>query len=135
VRRRSASITHDVPVSDPDDDLHGRQLLLLLLFFGTVGGGLYFLGWLTRPSTLSEAPLLCFAIAGGACYPARWMAEQFAWWKRLEEPTRWTQARRERARERDRVDAREAAARRRAAEAAGIELTGPRHGRKRRRWF
>ncbi len=75
-------------MSDPDDDLHGRQLLLLLLFFGTVGGGLYFLGWLTRPSTLSEAPLLCFAIAGGACYPARWLAERFAWWKRLEEPTR-----------------------------------------------
>ncbi len=121
-------------MSDPDDDLHGRQLLLLLLFFGTVGGGLYLLGWLTRPSTLSEAPLLCFAIAGGACYPARWLAERFEWWNRLAQPTRWTQARRERARERDRADAREAAARRRAAEAAGVELTGGRHSRMRRRF-
>ncbi|MER7243734.1 hypothetical protein [Kribbella sp. NPDC000426] len=79
------------------DDLHGRQLALLLLFFGSVGGTLYFLGWLTRPSTLYNAPLLCFAIAGGACYPARWLVERFDWWKRLAEPTRWTRARRERA--------------------------------------
>jgi hypothetical protein len=121
-------------VSDPDDDLHGRQLLLLLLFFGTVGGGLYFLGWLTRPSFFYGNPIACAAIAGGACYPARWLAERFAWWKRLAEPTRWTQARRERARERDRADAREAAARRRAAEAAGIEQTGARHSRRRRRF-
>lgn len=97
-------------MSDPDDDLHGRQLLLLLLFFGTVGGGLYFLGWLTRPSTLYGAPLLCFAIAGGACYPARWLAERFEWWKRLGQPSKRTQARRERARTRDLAEAREAAA-------------------------
>ncbi|WP_328997449.1 hypothetical protein OHA18_23630 [Kribbella sp. NBC_00709] len=118
------------------DDLHGRQLALLLLFFGTVGGGLYFLGWLTRPSTLYDAPLLCFAIAGGACFPARFLAELFDWWKRLAEPTRWTQARRERARERERAEAREAAARRRAAEADGVELAGGRHSRQRRfDWF
>ncbi|WP_410790370.1 hypothetical protein [Kribbella sp. C-35] len=72
-------------MSDPDDDLHGRQLLLLLLFFGTVGGGLYLLGWLTRPSFLYDNPLVCAAIAGGACYPARFLAERFAWWNRLEE--------------------------------------------------
>jgi hypothetical protein len=42
-------------VSDTeDDDLHGRQLVLLLLFFGTVGGGLYLLGWLTRPGFLYD---------------------------------------------------------------------------------
>lgn len=118
------------------DDLHGRQLLVLLLFFGSVGGGLYFLGWLTRPSALYDAPLLCFAIAGGACFPARWLAELFEWWKRLAEPTRWTQARRERARARDRAEAREAAARRRAAEANGADPAGARHsGRRRFDWF
>lgn len=124
-------------MSTPDDDLHGRQLLLLLLFFGAVGGGLYFVGWLTRPGPLYDAPLLCFAIAGGACYPARWLAELFEWWKRLAEPTRWTQARRERARARDRAEAREAAARRRAAEGDGAAPASPRHstGRRRFDWF
>jgi hypothetical protein len=64
-----------------DDDLHGRQLVLLLLFFGTVGGGLYFLGRLTQPSFFYDNPLVCAAIAGGACYPARFLVERFDWWK------------------------------------------------------
>ena len=96
-------------MSDPDDDLHGRQLVLLLIFFATIGGGLYFLGWLTGPSFLYNNPILCAAIAGAACYPARFLVERFEWWKRLEEPTRRTIARRERAHQR--ALAREAAER------------------------
>ncbi|MGZ0148086.1 hypothetical protein ACXJJ3_13525 [Kribbella sp. WER1] len=96
-----------------DDDLHGRQLVLLLLFFVATGAGLYFVGWLTRPSFLYDNPLVCGMIAGGACYPARWLVERFAWWNRLEQPTRRTLARRERARSRALARAREAAARRR----------------------
>ncbi|HZX08829.1 DUF3592 domain-containing protein [Kribbella sp.] len=80
-----------------DDDLHGRQQALLLLYFVTVSAGLYFLGWLTRPSFLYDNPLVCGVIAGGTCYPARWLVERFSWWKRLEAPTRRTQARRDRA--------------------------------------
>ncbi|HEY3558843.1 MAG TPA: hypothetical protein VGL05_15335 [Kribbella sp.] len=96
-----------------DDDLHGRQQVLLLAFFLTIGGGLYFVGWLTRPSFLYDNPLVCAAIAGGACYPARFLVELFPWWKRLEQPSARTLARRERRRERDLAEAREAAARRR----------------------
>jgi hypothetical protein len=60
----------------------------------------------------------------------------FDWWKRLAEPTRWTQARRERARARELAEAREAAARRRAAEADGADPAGARHSRRRRfDWF
>lgn len=92
-----------------DDDLHGRQLVLLLLFFGTVGGGLYFLGWLTRPSFLYDSPTACAAIAGFACYPARWLVEQFEWWNRLEQPTKRTRDRRDRALKRALAEAREAA--------------------------
>jgi hypothetical protein len=66
------------------DDLHGRQLVLLLVFFGSIGGGLYFIGWLTRPSWFWDNPLACAAIAGAACYPAVFLVERFAWWKRLE---------------------------------------------------
>jgi hypothetical protein len=102
-----------------NDDLHGRQLVLLLLFFGAVGGGLYFLGWLTRPSFFYDNPIACAAIAGGACYPARWLVEQFAWWERLEQPTRRTAARRDRARRRALAEAREAARLRRADAADG----------------
>jgi hypothetical protein len=76
-------------VSDSeDDDLHGRQLVLLLLFFGMVSGGLYLIGWLTRPGFLYDHPLVCAAIAGGACYPARFLVERFDWWKRLGQPRR-----------------------------------------------
>jgi hypothetical protein len=92
-----------------DDDLHGRQLVLLLLFFGTVGGGLYFLGRLTQPSFLYDNPLVCAAIAGGSCYPARFLVERFEWWKRLEQPTKRTQDRRDRALRRALAEAREAA--------------------------
>ncbi|HWD77623.1 MAG TPA: DUF3592 domain-containing protein [Kribbella sp.] len=100
-------------MSSPDDDLHGRQLVLMLLFFGAVGGGLYLIGWLTRPSWLYDNPLACGLIAGGACYPARWLAEQFAWWKRLEAPTKRTQARRDRAMSRELAKARTSRAARR----------------------
>ncbi len=100
-------------MSDPDDDLHGRQLVLLLLFFGMVGGGLYFLGWLTRPGFLYDNPLACAAIAGASCYPARFLVERFEWWKRLERPTKRTQARRDRALKRALAEAREAAQSRR----------------------
>jgi hypothetical protein len=117
-------------VTDPDDDdLHGRQLLLLLLFFGTVGGGLYFLGWLTRPSFFYNNPLVCAAIAGGACYPARFLVEQFAWWNRLEQPSKRTQRRRERARERDLAEAREAAQARLAEGESESPADGGRHRR------
>jgi len=95
-----------------DDDLYGRQLLLLLAFFGTVGGGLYLLGWLTGPNLLTGNPLICAAIAGGACYPARFLVERFEWWKRLEQPTERTKVRRERARQRALAEAREVAERR-----------------------
>lgn len=92
-----------------DDDLHGRQSVLLIAFFLAVGGGLYFVGWLTRPSFLYDNPLVCAAIAGGACYPARFLAERFTWWTRLAGPSRRTQARRERRRERDLAEAQAAA--------------------------
>jgi hypothetical protein len=65
-------------VSTPDDDLRGRQLVLLLLFFAVVGGGLYILRW---PNFLSGNPIACAAIAGAACYPARFLVERFEWWK------------------------------------------------------
>ncbi|MGW6195687.1 hypothetical protein ACWF0M_06025 [Kribbella sp. NPDC055110] len=106
-------------MSSPEDDLHGRQLFVLLAFFGVVGGGLYFVGWLTRPSFLYDNPLICAAIAGGACYPARFLAERFTWWRRLAQPGRRTQARRERRRRRDLADAQEAAARQRPPDAEG----------------
>ncbi|RZT27921.1 hypothetical protein EV649_1696 [Kribbella sp. VKM Ac-2569] len=102
-----------------DDDLHGRQQVLLLAFFVTVGGGLYFVGWLTRPSFLYDNPLVCAAIAGGACFPARWLAELFPWWKGLAQPSRRTQARREGARQRELAEAREAAALRRSQTGEG----------------
>lgn len=84
-------------MSSPDDDLHGRQLALMLLFFCAVSGVLYLTGWLTRPSWLYDNPLVCAMIAGGASYAARWLAERFAWWNRLKAPTARTQARRDRA--------------------------------------
>ncbi|MEV6417595.1 hypothetical protein [Kribbella sp. NPDC051718] len=91
-------------MSDDDgtDDLYGRQLALLLLFFGGTAGLLLLIAWAARPNWMWDGPLVAFAIAGGACYPARFMVERFAWWKRLEQPTRWTVARRERAAERER---------------------------------
>jgi hypothetical protein len=84
-------------MSDSNDDLEGWQLVLLLVFFCAVGGGLYLIGWLTRPSFLWDAPLLCAAIAGAACYPARLLVERFSWWKRLEERREGRHLRRERA--------------------------------------
>ncbi|MFK4087851.1 hypothetical protein ACI2LF_27320 [Kribbella sp. NPDC020789] len=72
-------------MSDSDDDLYGVQLVLLLVFFGAVGGGLYLISWLTRPGFLYDHPIACAAIAGFLCYPARFLAERFAWWNRLEE--------------------------------------------------
>jgi hypothetical protein len=80
-------------VTDPDDDLHGRQVVLLLLFFGTVAGGLYLLGWLTRPSFFYDNPLVCGAIAGGACFPAHLLVERFEWFRRLGRPRRWEKKR------------------------------------------
>ncbi|GAA0957816.1 hypothetical protein GCM10009554_69080 [Kribbella koreensis] len=87
---------------DGTDDLYGRQLVLLLLFFGGTAGLLLLIAWLARPNWMWDGPLVAFAIAGGACYPARLLVERFAWWKRLEQPTQWTVARRERAAERER---------------------------------
>ncbi|WP_112247008.1 DUF3592 domain-containing protein [Kribbella monticola] len=72
-------------MSDDNDDLEGWQLVLLLVFFCTVGGGLYLIGWLTRPSFFWDHPLACAATAGVACYPARFLVERFSWWNRLEE--------------------------------------------------
>ncbi|TDU88273.1 hypothetical protein EV138_1815 [Kribbella voronezhensis] len=72
-------------MSDDNDDLEGWQLVLLLVFFFTVGGGLYLIGWLTRPNFFSDHPLVCAAIAGAACYPARFLVERFAWWNNLEQ--------------------------------------------------
>ncbi|TDO46171.1 hypothetical protein EV643_11123 [Kribbella sp. VKM Ac-2527] len=69
-----------------EDDLHGRQLLILLAFFTSSGGLLYLIGWLTRPSFLFENPLICAAIAGAACYPARFLVENRTWWKDLTKP-------------------------------------------------
>jgi hypothetical protein len=69
-------------MSDSTDDLEGRQLALLLIFFGTIGGGLFLIGWLTSSGFLAN-PVTCAAIAGGACYPARFLVERFAWWNRL----------------------------------------------------
>ncbi|HET6985143.1 MAG TPA: hypothetical protein VFI00_00960, partial [Kribbella sp.] len=98
-------------------------------FFTTTGGVLYLLGWLTGPSFLSGNPVACAAIAGAACYPARFLVERFDWWKRLEQPTKRTQARRERARQRALAGAREAAERRRAqgdhGRAAGVKRRRP----------
>jgi len=90
-------------MSTPDDDLHGWQAVFLLVFFGAAGGGLYLVGWLTRPSFLYDNPLVCAAIAGGACFPARFLAERFAWWNRLEQRR---QARRDRLLKRALADAR-----------------------------
>jgi hypothetical protein len=72
-------------MSDSNDDLEGWQLVLLLVFFCTVGSGLYLIGWLMRPSFLWDQPLVCAAIAGAACYPGRFLVERFSWWKGLEE--------------------------------------------------
>jgi hypothetical protein len=83
-------------MSDDNDDLHGRQLLLLLAFFTSAAGLLLLIAWLTRPNWLWDGPLAAFAIAGIACYPARFLVERFDWWKRLEQPSRWTRARRRR---------------------------------------
>lgn len=69
-----------------EDDLHGRQLLILLVFFTSSGGLLYLIGWLTRPNFLFENPLICAAIAGAACYPARFLVEKRTWWKNLTKP-------------------------------------------------
>lgn len=69
---------------EDDDDLHGWQLVLLLVFFAGISGLLYLVGWLSRPSFLSENPLVCGAVAGALCYPARWLVERAGWWKRLE---------------------------------------------------
>ncbi|NUR96638.1 MAG: hypothetical protein HOV67_15445 [Kribbellaceae bacterium] len=52
-------------------------------------------------------PVVCAAIAGGVCCPARWLVERHDWWKRLEQPTKRTVERRERALRR--VEARETA--------------------------
>ncbi|WP_432943730.1 hypothetical protein ACQPXM_00960 [Kribbella sp. CA-253562] len=89
-----------------DDDLHGRQLLLLLTFFVSTAGLLLLIAWLSRPNWLWDGPLAAFAAAGIACYPARFLAERFGWWKRLAEPSAWTKARRERARRRAEARAR-----------------------------
>lgn len=121
-------MAHDVAMSSLDDDLLGRQQVLLLVFFVAVGGGLYIVGWFTRPSFLYDNPLVCAAIAGGACYPARWLAELFPWWKRLGEPSERTEDRRERARQRDLAEARETAALRRSE---GVDGKHRRVGRRR----
>jgi hypothetical protein len=89
------------------DDLEGRQLVVLLVFFCGVAGLLLLIAWAARPNWMWDGPLVAFAIAGGACYPARFLVERFAWWKRLEQPSRWTVARRERAKERERQRQRE----------------------------
>ena len=110
-------------MSSPDDDLHGRQLVLLLVFFCGFGGLLYFLGWLARPSFLYDNPLACAAIAGFACYPARFLVEQFDWWNRLEQPTRRTRERRDRALKRALAKARQA------AKTPRTDSTGSKHRR------
>ncbi|GAB3932134.1 hypothetical protein GCM10029976_037610 [Kribbella albertanoniae] len=72
-------------MSEGDDgNLHGWQLVILLVFFNLVAGLLYLASWLTRPNFLYDGPMLCAAIAGGLCYPARWLVERADWWKRLE---------------------------------------------------
>jgi len=63
--------------------LHGRQLAVLLAFFGSVCGLLVLIGWFTRPSILWDTPELDAAIAGFACYPARFLVENRPWWRRL----------------------------------------------------
>jgi len=111
-------------MSTPDDDLHGWQAVFLLVFFGAAGGGLYLVGWLTRPSFLYDNPLVCAAIAGGACFPARFLAERFAWWNRLEQRR---QARRDRLLKRALADARRRArtgSRRRIGWAEGLIRAG-----------
>jgi hypothetical protein len=91
-------------MSDDDGtgDLWGRQLFVLLAFFGGTAGLLLLIAWAARPNWMWDGPLVAFAIAAGACYPARFVVKRFAWWRRLEQPTRWTVARRERADERER---------------------------------
>ncbi|ONI67648.1 hypothetical protein BWI15_31605 [Kribbella sp. ALI-6-A] len=87
-------------MSDDNDDLYGRQLLLLLAFFTSTAGLLLLIAWLTRPNWLWDGPLAAFAAAGIACYPARFLVERFDWWKRLEEPTASAKRRRGRIRRR-----------------------------------
>lgn len=77
-----------------NDDLHGRQLAVLLAFFSGFGGLLLLIAWAARPNWLWDGPPVAFAIAGGACFPARFLVEKAGWWKRLGEQTT---ARRERA--------------------------------------
>lgn len=116
-----------------DDDLHGRQQVFLLAFFVAVGGGLYFAGWLSRPSFLYDNPLVCAAIAGGACYPVRFLVELFPWWSRLEQPSRRAQARRDRRLEQALAEAREAARLRREDGSPG-DGRHRRAGRRRLSW-
>jgi hypothetical protein len=98
-------------VSDDDDnDLHGLQLVVLLGFFCSVAGLLLLIAWGARPNWLWDGPLFAFAVAGGACYPARWLVENRPWWKRLAERG---EARRDRAMRQALAEAREEAARRR----------------------
>ncbi len=69
-----------------DNDLDGWQSVVLVVFFSLIGGLLYLVSWLTRPNFLYENPLVCAAIAGALCYPARWLVERTDWWKRLAIP-------------------------------------------------
>jgi hypothetical protein len=110
-------------MSDDNDDLYGRQLLLLLAFFTSTAGLLLLIAWLTRPNWLWDGPLAAFGVAGIACYPARFLVERFDWWKRLEGPSAWTKARRERARRRAEARARANGGRRRPSRwATGLSL-------------
>jgi hypothetical protein len=63
--------------------LHGRQLAVLLAFFASVCGLLVLIGWFTRPSIFWDTPQLAAAIAGAACYPAKFLVENRLWWRRL----------------------------------------------------
>jgi len=63
--------------------LHGRQLAVLLAFFASVCGLLVLIGWFTRPSVFWDTPQLAAAIAGFACYPAKFLVENRPWWRRL----------------------------------------------------
>ncbi|GAA0594857.1 hypothetical protein HPO96_07210 [Kribbella sandramycini] len=74
--------------TEEEDDLRGMQLVFLLVFFGAAGGLLYLISWLARPNFLYDRPYLCFALAGGLCYPARYLVERFDWWNRLEQRRR-----------------------------------------------
>jgi hypothetical protein len=76
-----------VGVDDDDsDDLDGRQLVVLLAYFGGVMGVLLLIGLLTRPSVLWSSPELDAAIAGVTCYPARFLVERTTWWRQLQTP-------------------------------------------------